>query len=453
MSLRRRVGRWVSVLAIGVAAQAASADNLVQALSDAYANSGLLEQNRAVLRAADEDVAQANARLLPVLNWATSVSRQSPVAPGGDKVQGSVSLSAQLTIYDAGANRFAIAAQKELVLGTRQGLRSVEQQVLFRAVQAYTAINTANALINLRENNLRLLTQEQRAAQDRFEVGEVTRTDVALAQARLAEARSLLVSARGDLDQARAEFEAAVGRPAGSLAAVGPAPVSRTEAEAEAIAVRNHPDILQARYNVSAGELSIERARAAYRPQGTLRAQTGIDFEGNTGRSVTLEFGGPIYQGGALASVVRQTVAQRDQSRAALRISTLAVQQQVQNAYAILQVARAQLTSTAEQVRAARLAFDGIREEATLGARTTLDVLNAEQDLLNARAAVIQAQEAEVNASYAVLVAMGLMTAEHLKLPVQVYDPNAYYSLVEDAPPALSKQGQALDRVLRAIGQ
>ena len=453
MTFRSRATRWLSVVAIGLAAQAATADTLVQALSDAYANSGLLEQNRAVLRAADEDVAQATARLLPVLNWSTSVSRQSPVAPGGDKVQGSLSLSAQLTIYDGGANRYAIAAQKELVLATRQSLRSVEQQVLFRAVQAYTSINTAISLINLRENNLRLLTQEQRAAQDRFEVGEVTRTDVALAQARLAEARSLLVSARGDLDQARAEFEAAVGRPAGSLVAVRPAPVSKTEAEAEAIAVRNHPDILQARYNVSAGDLSIERARAAYKPQGTLRAQTGIDFNGNTGRSVTLEFGGPIYQGGALASVVRQTVAQRDQARGGLRIATLAVQQQVQNAYAILQVARAQLTSTAEQVRAARLAFDGIREEATLGARTTLDLLNAEQDLLNARAAVIQAQQAEVDASYAVLMSMGLMTAEHLQLPVQVYDPNAYYNLVEDAPPALSSQGQALDRVLRAIGQ
>ena len=452
MSLRG-LARAATLATLAFAAPSATAETLAQALSDAYANSGLLEQNRAVLRAADEDVAQAVSRLLPVLSWSTSVSRQSPSNPGSDAVQGALSLSAQMTIYDGGANRYAVAAQKELVLGTRQALRAVEQQVLFRAVQAYTAILSANALINLRENNLRLLTQEQRAAQDRFDVGEVTRTDVALAQARLAEARSLLVSARGDLDQARAEFEIAVGRPAGSLTAVPPAPVSGSETDAEAIAVRGHPSILQARHDVAASELSIERARSAYRPQGTIRGQAGIDFNGNTGQSLTLELGGPIYQGGALASVVRQASARRDQARAGLRLATLDVQQQVANAYAILQVARAQLSATAEQVRAAQLAFEGIREEATLGARTTLDVLDAEQDLLNARAAVIQAQEAEVDASYAVLVAMGLMTAEHLRLPVQVYDPGAYYDLVKDAPPALSKQGQALDRVLRAIGQ
>ena len=444
-----------AVAALGVAlfAPAAQADDLNRTLTDAYENSGLLEQNRAVLRAADEDVAQAVSRLLPVLNWTGSVDAQSPIAPGQDRITGSLSLAASLNLYDGGANRYAIAAQKELVLGTRQALRGVEQEVLFRAVQAYMSIIGSQEIIRLRENNVRLLQQELNAANDRFDVGEVTRTDVALAQAQLAESNSLLVSARGDLEQAIAEFEVAVGRAPGAISAARPAPVSNTEEQAAAIAMRSHPAILEAQFGVAASELSIARAESAYRPSADLTARIGTSLEGDIGRSVGVTFGGPIYSGGQIASAVRQAVAQRDQSRAGLRLTTLNVRQQVANAYAVLQVARAQLSSTAEQVRAARLAFDGIREEATLGARTTLDVLNAEQDLLDARAAVIQAQVAEVNASYAVLQSMGLLTAEHLRLPVQSYDPAAYYEQVKDAPPALSRQGQALDRVLGAIGQ
>ncbi|MBS1300797.1 TolC family outer membrane protein [Loktanella sp. SALINAS62] len=443
----------LAVASLSLMGQVAAADTLSQALTDAYANSGLLAQNRAVLRAADEDVAQATARLLPVINWAATVNTQSPRAVGADRFTGNLSLTGQLTLYDGGANRLAIAAQRELVLGTRQSLRAVEQQVLLRAVQAYMAVVASKSFISLRENNQRLLTQELRAATDRFEVGEVTRTDVALADARLAEARTLLVSARGDLEQAVAEFEAAVGRVPGTLQNAQPAPVSKSEAEAMAVAVRTHPSILQAQYSVAAAELGIARAEASYGPQATLEGRVGMDQDQNVGRSLGLNFGGPIYQGGALASVVRQAMAQRDQSRAGLHITTLQIRQDVANAYAVYQVARSQLSSTAEQVRAARLAFDGVREEATLGARTTLDVLNAEQDLLDARANVITAQRAEVNASYAVLAAMGLLTADHLRLPVQQYDPSAYYNLVQDAPPALSEQGRALDRVLRAIGQ
>jgi len=149
---------------------------------------------------------------------------------------------------------------------------------------------------------------------------------------------------------------------------------------------------------------------------------------------------------------VRQFQARRDAVRAALHITRHNLEQEVGNAYSFLQVARASLQASDEQVRAATVAFRGVREEATLGARTTLDVLNAEQELLNARANVISAQADQVIASYSVLASMGLLTADHLKLPVQQYDPSAYYNLVKDAPTTLSDQGQALDRVLRAIG-
>lgn len=453
MTTLRATRRCVAAFCLSVLASAASAETIAQALADAYDNSGLLAQYRAVLRAADEDVAQANAALLPVINWVLDAkSTANSQVPGSD-FSGSVSLSASLTIYDGGNNQLAIAQQKEVVLGTRESLRDVEQQVLFRAVQAYMSVRSAAEFINLRQNNLRVLQQELRAAQDRFDVGEVTRTDVALAQASVASAQSLLTAAEGDARQAAAEFTAAVGRKPGNLQPVAPAPVSKTEDEAVALAQRNHPTVRQAQFAVSANELVIARAQTAFVPNASLNAQVGVDFEGNTGRSVGISLQGPIYSGGKLPSVVRQAMARRDQSRAGLHLASISVRQQVANAFAGLQVARASLQSTDQQVRAARVAFEGVREEATLGARTTLDVLNAEQTLLNARVNVITAQEAEVNASYAVLQAMGLLTADHLKLAVQQYDPAAYYNLVKDAPAALSDQGQALDRVLRAIGQ
>ncbi len=453
MTLRHLLRQGAAIICLTLAATSISAETLAQALTDAYTNSGLLAQNRAVLRAADEDVAQATSALLPVISWAAQANSQAPRAVGADKITGNLSLSAQLTIYDGGANKLAIEAQKELVLGTRETLRDVEQQVLLRAIQAYMSVRSTAEFIALRQNNLRVLNQELRAAQDRFDVGEVTRTDVALAQASVASAQSLLAAARGDSQQAAAEFAAAVGRDPGNLSAVSPAPVSRSEDEATSLAMRNHPVVLQAQHSVTATELGIARAKTAYVPQASVNAQIGIDQNGNAGRSVGLSIGGPIYSGGALPSVVRQSMAQRDQARAGLHLATISVSQQVANAYAILQAARASLGATDEQVRAARVAFEGVREEATLGARTTLDVLNAEQTLLNARANVITAQEAEVNASYAVLSSIGLLTADHLNLPVQQYDPSAYYNLVKDAPAALSQQGQALDRVLRAIGQ
>ena len=178
-----------------------------------------------------------------------------------------------------------------------------------------------------------------------------------------------------------------------------------------------------------------------------------MDRDLNDSRSIGLTASGPIYQGGRLAAQVRQFMARRDAARAGLHLVRHNVEANVANAFAFYEVARASRQASEQQVRAATVAFRGVREEATLGARTTLDVLNAEQELLDARANAISAQADEVIGSYRVLSAMGLLTAEHLRLPVQIYDPSAYYNLVKDAPAALSDQGQALDRVLRAIGQ
>lgn len=431
----------------------AQAETLADTLVAAYNNSGLLEQNRALLRATDEDLAQAVASTLPVINWSLSASTSRPRPPGSDLIQANAGISASLTLYDGGANRLAIDAQKETILGTRQSLRAVEQDVLRRAVEAYMNVRRDTEFVSLRQNNVRLITQEFRAAQDRFDVGEVTRTDVALAEARLAAARSLLAAAEGTLARSVEEFRAAVGRAPNAPVQVSPAPVSRNLAEAKAFAVRNHPAILETQHAVSAAELNIRRAEAALRPSVSLQGSVGTNSEFEDSRQIGIQAGGPIYNGGRLSSQIRQVMSRRDATRAGLHLTRLGVEQQVGNAYSFLLAARASRIASDQQIAAAQVAFDGVREEATLGARTTLDVLNAEQELLDARANLISAQAEEVIASYALLAAMGLLTADHLRLPVQQYDPSVYYNMAKDAPTVNSAQGQALDRVLRAIGE
>jgi outer membrane protein len=444
-------------IALTVLGSPARADSLADVLRDAYHNSGLLDQNRALLRAADEDVAQSLAALRTVVTWqaqaayvATSADQSSSSL--SDDLSSSISVTASLLLHDGGASALATEVQKELVLQTREGLVQVEQEVLFRAVDAFMNVRRQSEFLALRRSNVGVIAQELRAAEDRFEVGEVTRTDVALAEARRAAAQSQLAAAEGALVQANEEFRAAVGRAPGRLDVVTPAAVQQDIEEARAFAVRRHPNIIGAQHGVSAAELNIRRAEAALNPRLNLSGTIGLTDTGDSTQRLGLTYGGTIYQGGQLQSVIRQAQARRDASRSTLLITTQGVNQNVGNAYAVLRVARASSEASGLQVRAARTAFRGVREEATLGARTTLDVLNAEQELLDAQASTISAQADEVVASYRVLASMGLLTADHLNLGVQGYDPAAYYNLVREAPATYSQQGQALDRVLRSIG-
>ena len=461
--------RWACAVALsGLVATfpaPSKAESLAETLVAAYENSGLLTQNRALLRAADEDVAAIVSELRPILNWSSDITRDfgrartaQGVGPTTNTDIG-VALSLDLLLYDFGQTRFRIDAAKESVLATRQLLRDIEQQVLLRAVTAFLDVRRNGEFVELRENNLRLLRQELRAARDRFEVGEVTRTDVAQAEARLAEARSGLATAQGNLQQAIEEFRAAVGRSPGSLAAPRALPtLSETVADSRAIALRNHPRILEARHQVAAAELTILAADAAMRPSVSLSGRTGLreDFDSDdfsrTG-SVGVNVTGPIYRGGLLSSAKRSAMAQRDARRGNLHTVQLSISQDVGNAYANLRAAQAVQRSSREQVRAARVAFEGVREEAKLGARTTLDVLNAEQSLLDAQTNLISADTDVFIAAYNVLASIGQLTAKDLNLDVQTYDPAAYYNLVKDAPVPISPQGEKLDRVLRAIGK
>jgi len=462
-----RMGLFAStaVAVSAICAPAAKADTFADALVSAYNHSGLLVQNRALLRAADEDVAAAGAALEPVVRWTASVFQtygrartdSTIVAYNSNSLDFDGNLIVEQLLYDFGATALGVDVAKETVLATRQALIGVEQQVLQRAVEAYMGVIEASEFVELRQNNLTLLNQELRAAENRFEVGEVTRTDVALAQAQRAEALSGLATAQGNLQIAEEEYRNIIGRKPGRLAQPPSLPkVGTNIEEAKLIAVRQHPDMRSVQHQVAAAELAIKRAQAQKRPtisaQGVLGAGKDLGSDNfSTSLSVGLNASGTIYAGGTRSSIVRAAQAQRDAQRGNLHVVRHNVQQNVGTAFAQLSSAKASLASSDRQIRAARIAFEGIREEAKLGARTTLDVLDAEQSLLDAEAARISAQSQVYVATYLVLSTKGQLTAANLRLPVQQYDVTEYYNLAKTSPTSQSKQGAQLDRVLKRL--
>lgn len=450
-----RVIKWVfaGVLAASLSATPGYTETLKGALEKAYRNSGLLEQNRAVLRAADEDVAQSVAALRPALSYAAGVGYADPTL--GDNVSGTLALTANMLLYDFGRSRLAIDAAKEAVLATRAALLDIENSVLFSAVNAYLAVRQAESFVGLRQNNVRLLTQQLRATRDRFDVGEVTRTDVSLAEARLAAAMSGLAAEQGGLAQAQEAYRRAVGEYPGQLAPLSQSPsIPSSEAAARKVARENNPSLAQVRHQLTAAELSLAQAARNVQPTLDATGEFSIDDDGDDNTSIGLQLSGPIYRGGAIVSGTRKARAFRDQVAARLYTTELQVDQEIGNAYADLNVASARITASNEQVRAAQLALQGIREEFNLGARTTLDVLDQEQELLDAQTDQVSAQVERQLAVYQVLDAMGVLTAEQLGLNVPIYDPAKYYNAVKDAPTVnVSPQGKRLDRALRAIGQ
>jgi outer membrane protein len=452
--LTRRLGPLAVVLVLA-AGLPARAETLADALVSAYNHSHLLDQNRALLRAADEDVAVALADLRPILSYAATAGIANN-AVTGDTLSQSLSISADLLLYDFGRTKLGVELARESVLASRETLINVEQTVLYNAVQAYMNVIRSGEFVALRQNNVRLITEELRAARDRFELGEVTQTDVSIAEARLALARANLAAADGQLESAREQYRASVGHFPGQLSAAPAAPrTATTLADAKAIAQRTHPAIRQAQREVTIAELSIAIAEAAMKPSLTANASASTSNAATSpSGSIGLRFSGPIYMGGKLSALYRKAVARRDATRANLLQTANIAEQNVGLAWSQLNVASAQFQSSERQISAARIAYRGVREEATLGARTTLDVLNSEQELLDAEANRISSYTDFYVATYGLLREMGLLTAEHLRLGVVVYDPEAYYNAVKTGPiRKISPQGEKLDRILKGIGR
>ena len=461
--IRRRLA--IAALALGtlLSSPAAWAESLADTMVGAYRHSALLEQNRAVLRAADEDVAAAMASLRPVVQWVAAHNFQQ--IDGAEGLTTSLELVGQMTLFDWGRNQLAIDIAKEQVLATRESLVAVEQDVLLASVAAFLDVRSAEQQVALQENSVAVLTRERQAAQDRFDVGEITSTDVALADARLAASRAARAAAMGQLEVARESYRASVGRAPVRLDAPPPLPQRPASlAAAQDTARVSHPTIRQSKRTVAAAELGVAAAAAERNP--TITGSVGLSASRSSGDSVggvrgiqdpsTLRAGvqasQTLYSGGRLPATHRRAMAQRDSARSVLLNVSRQVDQSVAVSWANIDVARAQIGAIDEQISAAQQAYEGVREEAMLGARTTLDVLDAEQDLLEARADKITAEANLQLAHYQLLASMGLLTVEHLKLGIPTYDPSAYYNAVRNAP-YTSTQGENLDRVLRAIGR
>jgi len=451
----RRMMLTVTLITIGfgLSAGTVGADTLRATMADAYRNSDLLEQNRYLLRVSDEGVAQQMASLRPVVNFVAQSRYDATTAT----TVSSLNLTAELLLFNNGGRLAALSAARQAVLSTRQQLVGLEQQVLLDAVNAYMNVWRDLQVVQVRESNVRVLTQQFRAAQDRFDVGEDTRTDVAFAEAQLAAARSALAAAYGGLEISRELFTLSIGRAPGNLAGPGNLPTLPESVAADALTRQIHPDILALQFQVAADGYNLAEARADYGPSISLQAQTGRTYGGfNEGEnsSVTLSLTQPIYRGGQLASLERVALARLSASQFALNQQVRVNLQNVGNAYTRLRIASAQSVASDQQIRAAQLAFDGVREEASLGARTILDVLDAEQDLLDARIGRIEAQTDIYTASYNILATVGLLTVDHLELPVPRYDPANYSNAYSGAPPRLlSPQGERLDAVLDRMGR
>lgn len=449
--IRPALRRVALAAVLGGTALPVMAETLGDTMVAAYRHSALLDQQRAVLRAADEDVATAMAALRPVLDWTlqhTFIERE-----GMETTSTVAELTASMTLYDFGRSQAAINSAKETVLATRYALIGVEQNILLTSVQAFMSVRAATEQVELQQNSVRLLGQELQAAQDRFDVGEITVTDVAQANAQLAASRASLSAAEGDLQVAYEDYAAATGAKPKGLSAPPPLPkLPASLAAAQSSAQKSHPSILQASRMVAASELGVAAAVAERNPtiSGTLSGQA--NKYGDSQMALGLQMSQTIYSGGRLSSFHRRAMAARDQARATLLNVSRQVDQAVGIAWANIDVAGAQIRAIDQQISAAQQAYDGVREEATLGARTTLDVLDAEQSLLEARADKITAEANLQLAHYQLLSAMGVLTVKDLNLGIPTYDPSAYYNAVRDAP-YTSRQGESLDRVLRSLNR
>ncbi|MEM9851450.1 MAG: TolC family outer membrane protein [Pseudomonadota bacterium] len=430
----------VALICAGLGAPT-QATTLADALALAYKTNPSLRAQQAALRAADEGVIAARSNLLPALSQTITYGRtvnynqaSNVTIPAiGRNPTTTLTINTRLTIqlWDGGADRLTIESARMNVLAARQALRSIEQQILLQTVQAFMNVRRDQQFVRLAQNNVRVLREQVRAANDRFEVGEVTRTDVAQAEARLAAAVSQLETNRGNLQRSVDSYVAVVGSQPRNLRTPPPAPkIPGTPQAAEKVAIRNHPDVMQAQFNAKSAEMT---ARATGRNRlpiisGELSHSVGGPING--GNPTTDQLTGSIvgrwdiYQGGRLDSVRRRDVALWQQSLSNVQVAGYTIRQGVYNSYTTLRTATASIAANREQVRAAQVAFEGVREEAKLGARTTLDTLDAEQELLSARSNLVTAIRDQYVATYQVLSSMGLLTAEHLNLGVDIYNPD-----------------------------
>ncbi len=423
------------------------ADTLEDALVAAYNSNPDLRAERANLRSIDENVAQAISGWRPTLSVDGSIGkttrRSAPSfgAPTQDLEPFSGAATVTQPVFTGFQTLNSFRQSQAQVRAGRANLISVEQQTLLSAVSAYMDVWRDTAVVSLGQNNVAVLRKQLEASQDRFSVGEITRTDVAQSEARLSGAISSLITSESQLTNSRATYARVVGNSPGTLQPPPPLPpLPATQDEALAVARDNNPDLQRARHSERASAFAVAVARGGLLPQISVQGQlahaedTSITGSQSDEKSVTGQLSWQFYQGGRAQSQIRQARQLKRQSQALIVSAERQVVEGVATAWSSLTSARATINSDREQVRANEIAYEGVQREAEVGSRTTLDVLDAEQELLDARVALVSSQRNEVIAGYQVLASVGQLTAERLELPVDAYDPLRNYRAVKWRP-------------------
>ncbi len=428
----------VAAISLGVAP--ARAETLLQALASAYSNNPTLNAARAGLRSTDENVPQALAGYRPtVFGTGTAATQQTN---GASSHSTSLGLEVDQPLFKGFQTKNKVSAAEAGVRAARESLRGTEQTTLLSAVTDFMDLVKAQANLNLQKQNVDFLNQQLGAANDRLRVGEGTKTDVSQTQAKLAAGQSQYDLAVSQLNAAIATYEQVIGHRPKSLGTARPItsllPQSLDAALAAGLA--SNPGILAASYQIDAASFGVNVAEGALLPTlsatGTYQhseagTSTGVGAGSSNTAKLMATLRVPIYTPG-VDSGVRQAKEDLGQARIQHDVQVALTRQQVITAWGSLDAARAQARAADAQVQAQTLVLSGIQEQQKVGQSTTLDVLNAQQDLLSAKLAVVSAQHDRVVASYALLAAIGKLSAENLGLQVARYDPTDHYRKVRD---------------------
>jgi outer membrane protein len=418
----------------------AEAETLREALSAAYKFNPRLDAARATLRATDEEVPRALSGFRPSVVGSADTSYRNVntnpnIGANGESNPRGYQVGMVQPLFRGFRTVSAVSSAEAIVRAGRETLRLAEQSVLLEAVTAFGDVVRDTAIVRLRENNVTVLTRDLRATQDRFNVGEVTRTDVAQAQARRAAAVAALDLARANLKTSRATFERVIGHPPSFLAEPRMSnQVARTLGENVEISLRESPNVVGALYREQAARFNIELVRGELLPTAQLEANYSKRFDDNSGidssetSSVTGRLTVPFYTGGEVQARVRQAKQTHIQRLQEIEQARTETQAQVVTAWSQLQAALAAVESDQTAVNANRIALAGVREEERVGQRTLLDVLNAEQELLNAEVNLATDLRNVVVASYTVLATIGRLTAQDLGVSALVYDMETHYN-------------------------
>jgi outer membrane protein len=445
----------------------ASAESLKDALSATYGYNPRLDAQRAFQRATDEDVARAMSGYRPTVTGNADVGiertdqRPSNFLDGVTKPRG-YGVDAVQPIFSGFRTYNAVNAAEANVRAEREVLRDVERSVLLQAVTAYMDVVRDQELVRLNENNVNVLSRELKAAQDRFAVGEVTRTDVAQAEARRADAVSRLDAARANLRTSRGSYQQVIGHPPSGLAWPGAPETFLPRSLNDAVGVSNNEDplVVAALFREQAAKYTVEQIRGELLPTVQLEASYNDRF-GSSKLTDEVESGTvvgraiiPIYEAGDVYARVRQ--AKQNHLGILQQIEQVRTEQtqNVVAAWSQLEAARAQLQSDRVAVESNKVALQGVREEEKVGQRTLLDVLNAELEYLNSQVNLETTRRNLVVAAYAVIGAMGRLDAEWIGAASYVYDPNVHYKEVRRKWIGLSiKYGDGREETFEATPQ